>query len=77
MAQPTSWLSKVLAVVVVALIIAVGYVFKKATDKTDTDNYDKGAVHNEYTISENNILPRCGQMFAIMEKGMPVKAVKK
>jgi hypothetical protein len=72
MAQPTSWLSKALAAVVFVLIIAVAFVFQKATNKTDTENYTKGAVHTENNLTiapvENNYplaLPRCGRLFSV------------
>lgn len=51
MAAPTSWLSKTLSVIVVVLIIAVGYVFFKATSKSDNENYGKGSTHYEYAYS--------------------------
>lgn len=68
MAQPTSWLSKVLAVVVVALILAVAFVFQKATNKTDSETYSKGSDKYEtsLTVAPNEYqLIRCGQLFNV------------
>jgi hypothetical protein len=84
MAQPTSWLSKVLAVVVVALIVMVAYVFKMATSKSDNESYKGNASKSETTVTvapTEYQLVRCGQLFTVdpkllAQQGQP-GAVKK
>lgn len=66
MAQPTSWLSKALAVVVIVLIIVVIYVFQRATSKTDNETFSKGSDKYETTVTvapNEYQLVRCGQLF--------------
>lgn len=52
-----------MAVGVLALVLI--FLVWKSTSKTDTENYQKGATHNETTIAPNEYqLVRCGQLFA-------------
>lgn len=58
-----------LAVVVVGIIVFLTY---QSTTKENSQNYTKGAVHNQTTLTispvENNYplaLPRCGRLFSV------------
>lgn len=56
----------------VLMLAVIGYLAYQSTTKEDSQNYTKGAVHNQTTLTvapvENNYplaFPRCGRTFSI------------
>jgi hypothetical protein len=64
--------SPVSIILSIVMIGVLGYLTWSATQKTDDQNYTKGAVHNQSTVTiapvEHNYplaLPRCGRFLSI------------
>ena len=66
-----------------ALLIGIGlivYLAWSATHKTDTENYSRGATHNESTVNitpNQHAYPLCCAKFIIQPDGSYVDAMKK
>ena len=64
-----SWASLTALVIGIGLL---GYTFYSAMHKTDTENYSKGATHNESTVTVapvNHAYPLCCARFEIKPDG--------
>ena len=72
-----SWAS---LVCFLGLVAIVAYLAWQSTSKEDTQNYSKGATHNETTVNiapvEHNYplsLPRCGRFLSVDPAAFQVK----